>query len=278
MQNQSNQDAAAGSTLQACTPAVFCNDTFGKIRVIEVNDAPYFSGIDVAKALGYANPRDALGRHCVAKGVVKHDTLSTYSTRSGKVAEQTVNTPFISEGNVYRLISRSKLKTATEFESWVFDDILPTIRKTGGYVNNAEQFVKNYFPNTATDAQAQLIQMLSVIKKQDEIIGAQQPSVEFTRAVTKAGNNITVGDFAKILNKQGLVDIGRNRLFSWLRENGYMMPGDRVPYQKYITSGLFAVQETVYNGRYCDHISTQTLITPKGQQVLAAKVRASFMK
>ena len=180
-------------------PVVFLSEKFGELRVIENDDKLYFCGTDVAKALGYSNPRDAVGRHCKQNGVVKRDTISTHATRGNGVAQQTVSVPYITEGNVYRLIARSKLKEAVQFEEWVFDEILPAIRKTGGYVNNAEQFVDNYFPNSSKEVRAQLIQMLEIVKKQDSIIGAQMPSVEFTRAVVKSGENITIGDFAKVL-------------------------------------------------------------------------------
>lgn len=102
---------------------IFKNEEFGEIRTIEEAGKILFVASDVAKALGYANTRDAVIRHC--KGVVKHDTL----TKGGK---QTIN--FIPEGDVYRLITHSKLPTAEKFESWVFDEVLPTIRKTGSYV------------------------------------------------------------------------------------------------------------------------------------------------
>lgn len=257
-------------------PEVFLSEKFGELRIAEIDDKPYFCGIDVAKALGYSNPRDAIGRHCKQNGVVKHDTISTHTTRGNGVAQQTISVPYITEGNVYRLIARSKLKEAVQFEKWVFDEIVPTIRKTGGYVNNAEQFVASYFPNSSKEVQVQLVQMLEIVKAQDSVIGAQMPSVEFTRAVVKAGENITIGDFAKVLNKENVINIGRNKLFAWLRDNGYMMKGNHIPYQRFINDGTFVVQETVYyTGKY-PHTARQTLVTPKGQMTLTKKIRAAF--
>lgn len=101
---------------------IFNSDEFGEIRTIEIDGKPYFVGTDVAKALGYSNPRDAVSRHC--KGVVKHDT----PTSSGVQAMS-----YINEGDLYRLIMKSKLPSAEKFESWVMDEVLPTIRKTGSY-------------------------------------------------------------------------------------------------------------------------------------------------
>lgn len=101
---------------------IFNSDEFGEIRTVEINGKPYFVGTDVAKALGYNNPRDAVSRHC--KGVVKHDT----PTSSGVQLMS-----YINEGDLYRLIMKSKLPSAEKFESWVMDEVLPTIRKTGSY-------------------------------------------------------------------------------------------------------------------------------------------------
>lgn len=101
---------------------IFNSGEFGEIRTVEINGKPYFVGTDVAKALGYNNPRDAVSRHC--KGVVKHDT----PTSSGVQLMS-----YINEGDLYRLIMKSKLPSAEKFESWVMDEVLPTIRKTSSY-------------------------------------------------------------------------------------------------------------------------------------------------
>ena len=103
--------------------AVFNNREFGSIRVIEENGNYLFCGFDVAKALGYAKPRNAINTHC--KGALKRGALT-----EGGVQELT----FIPEGDVYRLIVHSRLPGAERFEKWVFDEVLPMIRKTGGYM------------------------------------------------------------------------------------------------------------------------------------------------
>ena len=102
---------------------IFNNPEFGSIRVIEENGKYLFCGSDVAGALGYSNPRDALRRHC--KGVVKRDTLT-----DGGLQQLS----FLPEGDVYRLIVHSKMPSAERFERWVFDEVLPTIRKQGAYL------------------------------------------------------------------------------------------------------------------------------------------------
>jgi prophage antirepressor-like protein len=101
---------------------IFNSGEFGDIRTAEIDGKPYFVGADVAKALGYNNPRDAVSRHC--KGVVKRDTPTSSGIQSMS---------YINEGDLYRLIMKSKLPSAEKFESWVMDEVLPTIRKTGSY-------------------------------------------------------------------------------------------------------------------------------------------------
>lgn len=101
---------------------IFNSDEFGEIRTVEIDGKPYFVGADVAKALGYNNPRDAVSRHC--KGVVKRDTPTSSGIQSMS---------YINEGDLYRLIMKSKLPSAEKFELWVMDEVLPTIRKTGSY-------------------------------------------------------------------------------------------------------------------------------------------------
>ena len=110
---------------------IFENPEFGKIRTLEEDGKVLFCGKDVAKALGYSNPRDALSRHC--RGVVKRDGVSETVNQHGKATEQIVPMSFIPESDVYRLITHSKLETAQRFEAWVFEEVLPAIRKTGGY-------------------------------------------------------------------------------------------------------------------------------------------------
>nr|UVM90946.1 MAG: ORF6C domain protein [Bacteriophage sp.]DAL61715.1 MAG TPA_asm: repressor domain protein [Caudoviricetes sp.] len=101
---------------------IFNSEEFGEIRTIEIDGKPYFVGTDVAKALGYSNPRKAILDHC--KGVTKRDTPTSSGVQSMS---------YINEGDLYRLIMKSKLPSAEKFESWVMDEVLPAIRKTGSY-------------------------------------------------------------------------------------------------------------------------------------------------
>ena len=113
---------------------IFKNEAFGTIRTLEMNNKMWFAATDVATSLGYSNPRDAIVRHCKSKGVVIHDVgVQTGIKSDGTPAFQNVKMKFINEGNLYRLIISSQLPTAEKFESWVCDEVLPEIRKTGSY-------------------------------------------------------------------------------------------------------------------------------------------------
>ncbi len=104
---------------------IFNNEQFGEIRTIEENNKVLFCGSDIAKALGYGNAPDAISRHC--RCIVKRDIPHPQS------ADKQIEVSFITEGDVYRLITHSKLPSAEKFESWVFDEVLPSIRKHGMY-------------------------------------------------------------------------------------------------------------------------------------------------
>lgn len=139
---------------------IFKNDEFGEVRTLVIDNKPYFCASDVAKALGYSKPNNAISTHCRA-------TLKQGIPISGKIQE--VN--FISEGDVYRLIMKSKLPSAEKFESWVMDEVLPTIRKTGGYINNVDLMVNTYFSDIP-DEQKGIVKglLVNIEEKQKKIV------------------------------------------------------------------------------------------------------------
>lgn len=116
---------------------IFTNQEFGSVRIIREGEKYLFCGADVASALGYSNTRDALRRHCKGDGVVKRDGVSSTTNQHGTTTIQTNAMLFITEGNVYRLITHSKLPSAERFEAWVFEEVLPSIRKHGAYMTDA---------------------------------------------------------------------------------------------------------------------------------------------
>lgn len=236
----------------------FKNAEFGVLRTIEVDDKILFCGSDVAKALGYSRPNDAITAHC--RATVKHSTLI-----SGKMQE--IN--FITEGDVYRLIVRSKLPSAEKFETWVFDEVLPSIRKHGAYMT--EQTVEKALtdPDFLIRLATELKQEQEKRKSLESQIQADKPKVIFADSVTTSNTCILVGELAKILKGNG-VNIGQNRLFEWLRENGYLVNRKgtdyNTPTQKSMDLGLFKIKETtVIRSDGHIQISKTPKITGKGQ-------------
>lgn len=246
---------------------LFKNEEFGELRMIEIESKPYFVANDVAKALGYKRPADAITTHC--KGSVKHRYLTGGGEQEVKV---------IPEGDVYRLIVKSQLPEAERFEKWVFDDVLPTIRKTGGYVNNEDTFVNTYLPFADDGVKALFSQTLGALRKANEKIEADKPKVLFANAVETSKTAILVGDLAKILKQNG-VDIGQKRLFDYLRENGYLIKcgsSKNMPTQRAMEMGLFEVKETaITNPDGSIRITRTTKISGKGQQFFINKFLAN---
>lgn len=247
---------------------VFKNEEFGEVRTIVEGDKVLFCASDVAKALGYARPNDAVQAHCLA-AVKRRSTI--YGNR-----EQEIN--FIPEGDVYRLIVRSKLPAAEKFERWVFDEVLPTIRIHGAYMTPDTIEKVLLTPDFVIKLAQQLKEEQEMRKKLEEKIETDKPLVEFANHVSNASNLIDIGTLAKIANDEH-IDMGRTRLFDWLRENGYLMASDEnrnKPYQKYIEQGLFKVREYTYTTPYGNKVGTKTMVTGKGQMYFIEKLRSLF--
>ena len=148
---------------------VFKNEEFGEIRTLEIDGEPYFVGKDVASVLGYKEPRSA-----VSKKVDEEDRgVSKIATPSG-TQEMTV----INESGLYSLILSSKLPNAKKFKRWVTSEVLPTIRKTGGYVNDEDLFINTYFPFADDNTKSIFKSTLETVRKQNEIIASQKKTIE----------------------------------------------------------------------------------------------------
>ena len=242
---------------------IFTSTEFGEIRTLKENNKVLFCGSDITKALGYGNASAALNRHC--KGITKRDTL----TNGGIQALL-----FITEGDVYRLIAHSRLPSAERFESWIFDEVLPTIRKTGGYVANEDVFVETYLP-FADEPIKQLFRIqCRVINQLNERIRKDEPKVKFADHVSDSTNLIDVNKMAKLCADHG-IRIGRNRLFAWLRSRGILMGGN-IPYQEYIENGYFRVKESVYETNGQTRTYQQTFVTGKGQQYSLSRLMKEY--
>lgn len=149
----------------------FENAEFGKLDVIIVDGKEYFPATQCARILGYKEPQNAIRRHCKKDGCVKCTVGVTTGTKAdGSSVIQNIEMKFISEGNLYRLIIKSKLPTAERFECWVFDEVLPTIRKTGGYISNSDMMIDTYFGGLSNKHKASVKGLLTEIEVQQKEI------------------------------------------------------------------------------------------------------------
>lgn len=239
---------------------IFESPDFGRVRTTEIDGKPYFCGADVAKALGYAKPRNAIERHC--KGALKRGGVSQTTNQYGVTTNQTVEMSFIPEGDVYRLIVGSKLPTAEKFERWVFDEVLPSIRRDGGYMHTSPDMTDEEIM-----ARAVLLGQKK-IEEQAKRIQEMRPKEIFADRVSASESSILVGDLAKLLKQNG-VDMGQKRLFRWLRDKGYLIKygvSYNLPTQRSMELGLFEIKETTIT--HADghiSISKTVKVTGKGQ-------------
>lgn len=241
---------------------IFKNEEFGEIQIIEENGKFEFGATEVAKMLGYTNPHDAISRHC--KWVVKHEVPHPQSKT------KTIEKNFISEGDLYRLITHSELPNAEVFESWVFDEVLPSIRKTGGYIAGEENMSEDELILKAMNVLNAKVENLRLEnKKLEDRIEEQKPKVLFADSVETSKSSVLIGELAKIIKQNGH-DIGQNRLFEWLRTNNYLISRKgtdyNMPTQKSMNLELFEVKETsITHSDGHISISKTPKVTGKGQ-------------
>lgn len=211
-------------------PQVFDNPEFGTIRTATRDGIPMFCAKDVAVALGYQNTNDAIRKHC--KGVAICYPLKT----AGGVQD----VRFITEGDMYRLIASSKLESAQRFESWVFDEVIPSIRRDGAYV------ASDGTEDDSTLIARALIAAQRTIDRNKARIAELEPKALFADAVAASDGTCLVGELAKMMRQNGL-DIGQNRMFELLRNDGYLGKAGsnrNVPTQMAMDLGLFRIKET----------------------------------
>lgn len=244
---------------------IFDSAEFGTVRTIETEDGKVlFCGKDVAAALNYVSTANAISAHC--KGVTEIMT----PTAGGKQMMK-----FITEGDLYRLIVHSRRPDAERFEAWVFDEVLPTIRKHGAYMteNTLEKALTS--PDFLIQLATKLKEEQDKRRKLETKIEQDKPKIVFADAVSTSKTSILIGDLAKILKQNG-IQIGANRLFEWLRKNGYLISRKgtdwNMPTQKSMELGLFEIKETSVthaNGYFT--ISKTSKVTGKGQQYFVNK-------
>ena len=230
---------------------IFKNDRFGEVRTMVINGEPWFVGKDVAEVLGYRLARKALYDHVEdddKKGVPIQNPL-------GGKQEMTI----INESGLYSLILSSKLPQAKEFKRWVTSEVLPQIRKTGGYIplNDCE--------DTGEIMARALMIAQRTIEQKDALLEMQKPKVRFAEAVTGSDDSILIGELAKLITQNGY-EIGRTRLFDWLRRNGYLFKNSTEPIQKWVEKGLFETKVSIIHTHHGEHEVLTTKVTGKGQR------------
>lgn len=232
---------------------IFENEQFGKIRTAGTADNPLFCLADVAKALNYSNPAKAVIDHC--KGVTILETPTNGGIQKVKYGN---------EGQVYRLILRAKTAKAEAFQDWVTDDVLPSIRKTGSYG----------VPQTFAQALRLAAEQQEQIEAQQKQLEEQKPKVNFANAMLTSTTSCLVGELAKIITQNGYT-IGQNRLFQWLRDNGYLGKwGERknIPLQQYVEQGFFQLKKSTWtDNNDVTHTTTTVKVTGKGQEYFINK-------
>ena len=230
---------------------IFKNERFGEVRTTVINGEPWFVGKDVAEMLGYRLARKALYDHVEdddKKGVPIQNPL-------GGKQEMTI----INESGLYSLILSSKLPQAKEFKRWVTNEVLPQIRKTGGYIplNDCE--------DTGEIMARALMIAQRTIEQKDALLEMQKPKVRFAEAVTGSDDSILIGELAKLITQNGY-EIGRTRLFDWLRRNGYIFKNSTEPIQKWVEKGLFETKVSIIHTHHGEHEVLTTKVTGKGQR------------
>ena len=241
---------------------IFENPQFGAIRTTESNGEPWFVGKDIAVALGYNDPLQAVRRHVDTddKGVVK------MTTPGGIQYVITIN-----ESGLYSLILSSKLPTARKFKRWVTSEVLPSIRQTGGYIAGQEDM-----SDADLMAKALLVAQRQIAQR-DKQLAEMQPKALFADSVCASSTSILIGELAKILKQNG-VATGQNKLFAWMRDNGYLIRRKgadyNMPTQCSMEMQLFEIKESVV--AHADGHTTVNKtpkVTGKGQVYFVNKLR-----
>lgn len=218
----------------------FFNEKFGTVRTVVINEVIHFVASDIARALGYKNPQKAIRDHC--KRVNESFIPSNGGEQKAKV---------IVKSDIYRLIVRSKLESADEFEAWIFDEILPTIETTGAYIEEGreEEMVSKYFPSFSKEVQTEMV---------NDLIRQNKELKQFYDDLMNTQGLMSINTMAKELG------IGEYTLFAFLRRKKiffYDKDMVNVPYERFRKEGKFAVKETpCHDG----NIRSVTYATKKG--------------
>ena len=240
---------------------IFKNPEFGSVRVIEENGKYLFCGVDVAKALGYTKPQNAIDRHCphaLKRGI----GVQTGKKADGTPAVQMVEMLFIPEGDVYRLIVHSKLPSAERFERWVFDEVLPSIRKHGAYMTKE----KLWEVATSPEALMKLCSDLLAEREKNAALRADNARLKGKAAYYDLFIDLHHSTNLRTTAKELVVPERQFVRFLLEQRFVYRTPsGCVLPYAKSSNEGLFCVKDYYRNG----HSGSYTLVTPKGKLYFA---------
>lgn len=248
----------------------FTSAAFGSVRIIDKGGQPWFVGKDVADILGYSNSSKAIPQHVDEEDRQKQNLPTA---QNGKLVAASW---LINESGLYSLVLSSKMPKAKEFKRWVTSEVIPAIRKTGGYIAGSENMTDaEIMAKAVLVAQSTIQQRDQRIKELESDVAAAKPKVLFADAVSASDSTILIGDLAKILKQNGH-PIGQKRLFNWMREQGYLIKRAGADYnsptQRAMEMGLFKIKETAIS--HSDgHVSVSktTKVTGKGQQYFINK-------
>lgn len=240
---------------------IFENSEFGSVRTVMVDNEPWLVGKDVAVALGYQNPSKALADHVDDDDKLNNESLSSLGQRGGWL---------INESGLYSLVLSSKLDSAKRFKHWVTSEVLPSIRKTGGY-----QLPQTYAE--ALRALADKAEEAERLEKQNTLLISDnermKPKEEFFDAVTDSKDAIDMKDTANALH----MGIGRNTLFKFLREQKILTENNR-PYQQFIDRGYFRVIEQRYDKGYGETgVNIKTVVFQKGVDFIRKLIKSKYI-
>ena len=275
---------------------IFKNEEFGEVRTLIVNNEPWFVGKDICVLFGDKNHNRSLSRisdedkdkfEILTKGgkqtLIFINESGLYSLLFS-MQPQKINKKGIQDA--YPLETEERIKKLKHFKRWVTHDVLPTIRKTGGYVqdNREEEFIKTYFPSFGKETQLAMVldlrnQNEKLKNKNQQLsdkIEKEKPFVDFAKKVGNSSDLIDMNQMAKLLKDEHM-DIGRNRLFEFLRNKGILRKNNE-PYQRYLENGLFNVKESTYKTAYNTKVYTKTYVTGKGQIYITELLRRELSK
>ena len=255
---------------------LFQSPIFGQVRTVVINGQVMFAATDVAKCLGYANPQKAVRDHCKSAGVNE-----MYTPTNGGIQK----VKFITKGNIIRLVASSELPQAEEVESWIFDEVIPTVLETGGYIatkqgDTSEEIMARALviaQNTITRRDERVKLLEEEVNAQSAQISNLTPKAEFADCFLSCKGDITIGELANILNQSCLFSKGRNKLREWLRKNGYLIKrGTRKnkPTQKSMSLHLMRIASTLCNTGEKNVFREEVMVTARGQKHFITQFRA----